>query len=190
MTARDEEEAYESLAEHRLGRSGVLVKLDRGFEQGTYGVCIEYDGLADRVGFTAARRQALEYAARLRGQLGRVAGTEVGELEDLSQGGDPRRKRDLEATFLSFAVETDDGRWHDDALKERFRVALLRADQGRDQDQARREEERRGSRRDRFRSQLAQLLDGPAYAHLDGPTRERLLSEVPALAFRPREVGR
>ncbi|MGH7171181.1 MAG: hypothetical protein ACRELG_12965 [Gemmataceae bacterium] len=51
-----DEESYESLAEHRLGRSGLLVKLDRGFEPGDYGVCIQYDGLADKIAFTAARR--------------------------------------------------------------------------------------------------------------------------------------
>jgi hypothetical protein len=190
MTGLDEEESYQSLAEHRLGRSGLLVKLDRGFEEGVYGVCIEYEGLADRVGFSAARRQALDYAGRLRGQLDGAAGYATGAIEDASRSGDPRRKRDVEATFLSLAVTSDDGRWHDEAIKERFRLALLRADQQWDQGQARRDEERRDGRRERFRQRLDALLAGEAYRHVDGATRERLLAEVTALAFPPRGMER
>jgi hypothetical protein len=167
----------------------VLVKLDRDFEAGVYGANIEYDGLADRIGFSAARRQALDYAARLKGQLGRVAGYAIGELEDPSQSGDSRRKRDLEYSFLSFAIQTRDGRFHDEAMRSDFQLAFMRAGQAWDQAQAKREEERRGSRQGRFRQQLAELLDDPAYAHLDSATKKRLLSEIPALAFRPREVG-
>ena len=61
MTDWSDEESYESLAKHRLGRSGLLVQLDRGFEPGVYGVCLEYHGLAEQIGFTEARRQALDY---------------------------------------------------------------------------------------------------------------------------------
>jgi len=42
----------------------------------------------------------------------------------------------------------------------------------------------------KLRRRLAELLEGEAYAHLDGATKERLLSEVPALAFRPRGMER
>jgi hypothetical protein len=83
MTDLGKGESYESLAEHQLGRSGLVVKLDRGFEQGVYGIVVEYGEMAARVGFSAARRQALDYAARLRGQLSRMAGYEVEEMEDL-----------------------------------------------------------------------------------------------------------
>jgi hypothetical protein len=190
MTDRGEGESYEALAEHRLGRSGLQVKLDKGFQEGVYCCYIEYDDLAERVGFTAARRQALAYAGRLREQLARVAGYHAGALDDASQGGDPRRQHDLECTFLSFPVTEDDGRWHDAAMTERFRLALLRADQQWDQARARKEEERRGRRRDSFREQLAELLDGDAYVHLQGVTKERLLAEVTDLAFPPRDRGR
>ena len=122
------EESYETLAEHRLGWSGLVVKLDRGFAQGVYGIVVEYDELAAKVGFGAAR---------LRGQLSRMARYDVEEMEDASQSGDQRRKRDLESTFLSFAVTTHDGRWRDPDMTELFQVALLRTDQQRDQMQAR-----------------------------------------------------
>ena len=130
MTGRGEGESDEALAVHRLGRSGVQVKLDKGFEEGTYCVWVEYNALSDRIGFSAARRQALEYCGRLKGQLAQVAaGYDLGETEDTSRSGDPRRKRNLEMTFLSFAVTADDGRYHDAAIKEQFRIALLRAQQ-------------------------------------------------------------
>jgi hypothetical protein len=141
------------------------------------------------LGFGAARRQALAYAAGLRGQLARLTGYSVEDLEDASRISDGRRKRDLEATFLSFGIETDDGRWHDAALTGQFRVALLRADQERDQLQARSAERRQDGRRERFRQSLDALLAGDAYAHLDAATKERLLAEVTALAFASKARG-
>ncbi len=190
MTGLDEEESYGSLAEHRLGRSGLLVKLDRGFEHGVYGVRIEYDGLAERVGFAAARRQALAFAERLREQLSRRAGHDIQAPEDADRSGGPRRKHDLECTFVSFGVATPDGRWHDAGMTERFRVALLRAGQEWDQVQARDDERRRDGRRDRFRQRLDALLDGAAYRHLDTATRERLGADIMELVFPPRGRGR
>jgi hypothetical protein len=189
MTGFDEEESYESLTEHRLGRSGLLVKLDRGFEPGVYGVCIEYNGLADRVGFTAARRQALDYASRLHEQLARTTNYAIDDIEDASHSGDPRCKRDLACSFLSFALTSEDGHWHDAAIMERFRVALLRADQERDQHQAGVDERRRAGRQAAFRRHLDALLAGESYRHLDGPTKERLLVEVTALVFPPKGRG-
>jgi hypothetical protein len=180
------EEAYETLAEHRLGRTGLVVKLDRGFEQGVYGIVVDYDELAGKVGFSAARRRALDYAARLKGQLSRMDRYEVEEMEDASQSGDQRRKRDLESTFLSFAVTTDDGRWRDPDMKERFQVALLRTDQQRDQMQAREDARRRDGRRQAFRRRLDTLLSGEPYRTIEGATKERLLAEVTDLAFPPR----
>src|SRR5690349_21633226 len=106
MTSDGEGEPPSVLADHRLGRLGVQIKLDKGFEPGTYCVCIEFDGLADRVGFAAARRSAREYCALLKGQLSHSPGYSVGETEDPSRSGDGRRKRDMDATFLSFSVET------------------------------------------------------------------------------------
>jgi hypothetical protein len=186
MTEWNAEEPYESLAEHRLGRSDLLVKLDRGFEQGVYGICIDYAPLAERVGFTAARRQALDYAVRLHGQLARVEGYAIDDIEDDSRNGGPGRKRDLDCRFLLFALTWEDGRWHDDAIKERFHIALLRADQQRDQHQAGENEKRRDGRRERFRQRMETLLAGDAYRQMDGTMKERLLAEVMALAFPPR----
>jgi hypothetical protein len=182
MTDLGNGESNESLAEHRLGRSGMVVKLDRGFEQGVYGIVVEYDELAAKVGFSAARRQALDYAGRLRGQLSRMARYEVEEIEDASRSGDPRRKRDLESTFLSFAVTTHDGRWRDPDMTERFQVALLRTDQQRDQMQAREDGRRRDGRRETFRRRLDALLSGEPYRTVDAGTKERLLAEVTDLA--------
>ena len=191
MTGQGEEESYEAIAVHRLGRLGVQVKLDKGFAEGVYSVWVEYDELSDRIGFAAARRQALEYCGRLKRQLAQAAvGYDVGETEDTSRSGDPRRKRDLEMPFLSFAMTADDGRYHDDAIKEQFRIALLRADQELDQLQARAGDERRDSRRGRFRQSLDTLLAGEAYRHVDAATRERLLAEVTELAFPPKGRGR
>jgi hypothetical protein len=89
-------------------------------------------------------------------------------------------------TFLSFAITAEDGHYHDAALKERFRIALLRADQEWDQVQARAGDKRRDSRRDRFRQRLDTLLASEVYRHVDGVTKERLLSEVTELAFPPK----
>jgi hypothetical protein len=79
------EETYALLAEHRLDRTGLEVKLDRGFEAGTYGVTIEFDELARRVGFSKARRTAGKYCSLLKNQLGRLPGHSLGETEDASR---------------------------------------------------------------------------------------------------------
>lgn len=178
------------LAEQRMAREGLEVTLDKGFGAGTYAVYVVFDDLAARVGFGAALRRAREYCGLLKGQLRQTVGHRLGHTEDASRTGDPGRKRDLEASFLSFAIKTDDGQYHDDAMRKDFRLAFLRTDQMWDQAQAKVQDQRRGSRQDRFRRQLAELLDGEAYAQVDGATKERLLSEVPSLAFRPRGMER
>src|SRR3954470_24592717 len=175
MTGGGDEETYHALADHRLGRRGLQVKLDKGFDEGTYSVYVEFDQLADRVGFTAARRTAGEYCAVLKEQLGRLPGHTLGETEDASRTGGPRRKRDLELTFLSFPVDTGDGRFHDVAMGEQFRVAFLRAGQAWEQADARGQTQRRHTRQERFRRQLAGLLAGDAYAGVDAAVKERLL---------------
>jgi hypothetical protein len=176
------------LADHRLDRLGLHVKLDKGFTEGTYAVYVEFDELAARVGFASARRAASEYCGSLKEHLGRSNEYVLGETEDPSRSGDPRRRRDLEATFLSFAVEAGDGEFHDDAITEQFRVAFLRAGQARDQAQARAEEERRDRRQRGFRQRLDELLAGDAYRHLDVATRDRLREDVTALACPPRRL--
>ena len=188
MTA-DGEEAYELLADHRLGRGGVEVKLDKGFAEGTYCVYVEFPDLAERVGFTAAHRQGVAYCERLRAELARLTRHSVGDIEDPSYMGHPRRKRDLELTYLTFPLLTCDSRCHDDGVKEEFRLALLRAGQQWDQEEARGQTRRRHSREDEFRRRLDRLLDGEAYAALDATLKERLLAEVPGLAFPPRGIG-
>jgi hypothetical protein len=189
MTGDGEGETSCVLADHRLGRRGLQVKLDKGFDEGTYCLYVEFEQLAERVGFTAACRSAGEYCTVLKEQLGRLPGFALGETEDASRTGDPRRKRDLELTFLSFPVEMNDGRFHDAAMQEQFRVAFLRAGQEWEQADARGQTHRRHSRQERFRQQLAGLLDGDAYAAVDAATKERLLAEVPGLAYPPRGVG-
>jgi hypothetical protein len=184
MTDDGEGEPSELLAEQRLSRGGLQVKLDKGFEEGMYCVYIEFDDLAARVGFAAARRMAGEYCDLLKSELRRSRGYALlGKTEDFSRSGDARRKRDLEATFLSFPVRTCDGRFHDDAMKEHFRVAFLRAGQVWDQVQASEQTHRRHTRQEQFRRQLRELLDGEAYAGVAATAKERLLDEIPPLAY-------
>lgn len=185
MTAEDGE-SYAALVEQRLGRQGLEVKLDRGFEDGVYCSYVQYEVLASRIGFTAARRQAGEFCALLKGRLAACSGYSLGEVEDASRTGDPRRKRDLELTYLTFPVLAADGRYHDAAVKEEFRIALLRAGQQWDQVQARADNRRHVSRLDAFRRRLGALLAGDAYRHVDDATKARLLDEVSTLAFPPR----
>jgi hypothetical protein len=190
MTELGEGEEYAPLVEHRLGRTGLVAKLDKGFQQGVYCLYVEYAGLVDRIGFKTARRQAIDYCSRLQMQLANTAGYRLAALEDPSESPDPRRKHDLDNTFMSIAVTSEDGRWHDKAIKERFRIALLRADQAWDQVQAGRDEERRDSRRERFQNRLGMLLNGEAYRHVDAVTKDRLQAEVTAMLFPPRARGR
>jgi hypothetical protein len=190
MTGDGEEEPSGVLVEHRLGRSGLVVKLDKGFAAGTYVAYVEFENLANQAGFTTARRQAGEYAARLQREFSHLPGHATGTIEDPSHTGDPRRRRDLEMTFLCFPIETADGRYHDEALKSSFRLAFLRAGQGWDQEQARAQTDHRHTRQEQFRQQLGRLLDGEAYAGVDAATKARLLSEVPPLVFAARGRGR
>jgi len=188
MTDR-EGENYEPLVEQRLGQSGLHVKLDKGFEQGNYCVYVEFDALSTRTGFRSAHRQAMEYCALLKGELSQLSGYSCGETEDASRSGDSRRKRDLETTFLSFPIETNDGRFHDSVLKEQFRVAFLRTGQALDQTQAQAQTLRQHTRQEKFRQQLDRLLHGEAYLAIDAAVKERLVAEVLALAFPPRGIG-
>jgi hypothetical protein len=174
------------LAEKRLRRSGLEVKLDKGFANGTYCLYCEYDQLASRVGFVAARRTAMAYCALLKKHWGQPAGWELGETHDDSRTGDPRRKYDLEATFLWFPIHADDGRFRDEAMRHDFEVAALRAGQAWDQSQAKAQDQRRSASCAEFRRQLADLLKGPAYVHLDEGTKERLQRDMAQLVYRPR----
>ncbi len=183
MTGIGDEESSGALVRQRLDRTGLVVTLDKGFKEGTYCVWVEFDELAERVGFAAAHRLAKQYGGLLRDQVSRTGRATVGDIEDASRDAAPGRKRDLETTFLSFDLTTGDGRYHDQAMEAQFRVASLRAGQAWDQAQARVLERRRGSRQEKFRRQLAELLDGEAYAQVDAATKERLLAEVTALAF-------
>ena len=186
----DGEEAYELLAEHRLGRLGPEVKLDKGFADGVYCVYVEFEDLAARVGFTAAHRQAAEYSSLLKAQLAHHSQHSIGDIEDPSYTRDPRRKRDLELTYLAFPILTSDGLRHDKGVKDEFQLAMLRAGQQWDQAQAREDTRRHTSRRDAFRERLTTLLAGEAYTQVDEAVKQRLLDEVPGLAFPPRGLAR
>jgi len=188
MTGEDGE-SYEVLAEQRLGRQGFHVKLDRGFEEGNYCLYVEFDDLSARVGSTAARQQAREYCALLKGQLARSPRCSLGETEDASQNAGPGRRRDMELTYLTFPVFTTDGQFHDDYMKKEFHLALLRAGQQWDQVQARADTQRHTRREDMFRKRLRALLTGEAYAAVDAATKARLLDDVPPLAFPVRGIG-
>jgi hypothetical protein len=122
----------------------------------------------------------------LKGELARLGPHVLGETEDASRSGDPRRKHDLELTYLSFPILTIDGCFHDDGMKKDFRLALLRASQQWDQTQAQAATQRHVSRQEAFRLRLEVLLANAAYAQVDQATKQRLLEEVPALAFPPR----
>jgi hypothetical protein len=176
------------LCEEPLRRLKSLVKLDRGFDSGTYCIYFEYDGLADDQGFTAARKAARDYASLLRKHFGAGKEFTVGKIEDHSESADPRRKRDLECTFLSFPVEYADGRWHDAAMKKHFQVALLRAGQAWEQAEAGVQARRHHTRQEQFRQRLDALLDGESYAHLDAAIKMRLAEEVTKLAFPTRGI--
>ena len=183
MTADGPKKPSEVLFTQHLMRPGVEVKLDKGFAAGTYCAYVEYDDLASRWGFEPARRTAMAYCDLLKERLGEPAGCTVGSTCDESQTEDSRRNHDLESTFLWFAIETHDGQFHDDAMREAFQLAAVRASQAWDQELARQQARRRNTRQERFRQQLTALLDGPNYARMDGPTKERLIADIPALAF-------
>ncbi len=114
-------------------------------------------------------------------------GYELGDTEDATRHGGRGRKRDLEATFLSFPITSADGLYHDADMRKRFRLALLRADQQWDQAQAGVDARRRTGRQDAFRRRLDALLQSESYRHLDGATKERLLAEVTALVLAGKE---
>jgi len=191
MTSNREGDTYgRPLAEQRMGVGGLHVKLDKGFEHGVYCVYVEFEDLAAKTGFAPAHRKAKEYVALLKDELGQLPGYTLGKIEDSSRQlrGDGRR-RDLEMTFLSFPIETSDRRDHDSTLKEQFRVGCLRTGQALEQEHARAQTQRRHARQGKFREQLDQLLHGKAYASIAPAVKERLLTEVVALAFPSREVG-
>lgn len=188
MTGEGEEQSWGVLAEQRLGREGLHVKLDRGFKEGTYCVYVHFAELSSRVGYTAARRRAEDFSSLLKQQLDRFAGHSLGETEYASGIGVPRKGREAELMYVTFPVVIADGRFRDVAMKKEFGVAALRAGQQWDQSKARADTQRQDSRRDALRLQLDALLDRDAYRHLDKATRERLLEDVPPLAFPPRGI--
>jgi hypothetical protein len=188
MTGEDDEDSYEVLTQQSMRREGLTVKLDRGFEEGTYCVYVLINALAARVGFAAAHRRAVEYCASLKAQFDVLAAYSAGETEDASRTGGRRWRRDPNLAYFCFPIVMADGCFHDAAMKEQFRVAVLRTGQQGDQLQARAETHRRDTRRNAFRAKLDTLLAGDAYRHVDGATKERLLEEVSALVFPPRGI--
>ena len=186
MTGEGGKGSENVLAEQRLGRDGLHLKLDHGFERGTYCVYVHFTDLASRIGFVPARHRAEEFAGLLKRQLDRFAGHSLGEMEYAS-GIDVRRKQDQpHLMYVDFPAVTADGRFHDEAMKKAFRAAAMRASQQWDQEHARYDTQRQEDRRDAFGVELGALLAGNAYQHLDKATRDRLLKEVPALAFPPK----
>lgn len=183
MSEEREAEEYELVAEQRLPRSGLLVQIDRGFEDGTYGVCVCYDDRAERSGFEAARRKAGQFCNLLRQQLGQTPSYEVGQVEDASRKAGPGRKRDLENTFLSFSLTARDGRFHDEEVRNQFQMATLRAGLAWDREEARAQTRRRSCRQEEFRGKLEQLLESDPYAKMDAAMRQCLVEDVTALAF-------
>lgn len=188
MAGEGDDKSWDVLAEQRLGREGLHVKLDRGFEEGTYCVYVHFTELASRVGFAAARGRAEDFCCLLKTQLDRFACHSLGETEYASGIGVPRKGREAELMYVTFPVVMADGRFRDVAMKKEFSVAALRAGQQWDQSKARADTQRQDSRRDGFRLRLDALLERDAYRHLDKATRERLLEDVPSLAFPPRGV--
>ena len=189
MTEEGGEESVEGpLIEQRLAREGLTLKLDRGFEEGTYCVYVHFTDLASRVGYAPARRRAEEFCGLLKGQLGRFAGHSLGETEYASGIGVPRIRREAEVMYVTFSAVMSDGRFHDEAMKKAFRAAAVRAGQQWDQEQARAETQRHEGRRDAFRVQLDAPLAGNTYHHLDKATKDRLLEDVPSLAFPRRGI--
>jgi hypothetical protein len=186
MAGEEDEESWDVLAEQRLGREGLHVKLDRGFEEGTYCVYVHFTELASRVGFAPARRRAEEFCGLLKTQLDRFAGHSIGETEYASGIGVPRKRREAAVMYMTFPVVMAASRFRDEAMKKEFHSAVLRAVQQWDQEQARFDTQRQESRRDAFRVRLGALLDRNDYQHLDKATKDRLLEEVPPLAFPPR----
>ena len=188
MTEEGDEESVAPLIEQRLAREGLVVKLDRGFDEGTYSVYVHFNELASRIGFGAVRRRAEEFCGLLHAQLDRFAGHSLGETEYASGIGVPRKQREPEVMYVTFPVVMADGRCRDNAMKKEFQLAVLRTGQQWEQEQARVDTQRLEARRDAFRIQLGALLDGDGYQHLDKPTKDRLLDEVPAVAFPPRGI--
>jgi hypothetical protein len=62
MEDREEFESGHVLAQQPLAHQKLRVKLDKGFEDETYCVYVEYDGLAEAKGVRAASQAANGYA--------------------------------------------------------------------------------------------------------------------------------
>ncbi len=188
MREEGSEESVEPLIEQRLAREGFTLKLDRGFEEGSYCVYVHFDELASRLGYAAAHRRAEEYCNLLRAQLERFAGHAVGETEEASTVGRTRRRKEEDFHYVAFPVAMSDGRYRDATMKKEFQLAVVRAGQQSEQEQARVDTQRLEARRDAFRLRLRDLLAGEPYQQVDKPTKDLLLEEVPMLAFPARGI--
>jgi hypothetical protein len=97
--------------------------------QGYYLVRVAFDGLLPQLGFLAARQKALAYGVFVQEALNDRGGCFVGDIDGLSRRGRPRKKLDLERTFVSFLIKSDDGSGYDAFMAKRFRRSLRWADQ-------------------------------------------------------------
>ena len=176
-------EEFEVMAEHRLDRMGLVVKLDKGFKKGTYCIYVEYDELAHRVGFAPPAVRRGNIATRSRriwaGSQGAALAKPMTHRVPLGQVGNATWR--LHSCL--FRSRPDDRHSNDPAMTKQFRVALLRADQECDQTQARSNALRRNKRRTTFQERLATVLAGEAYQHVDAVTKERLLADVTGIVF-------
>ena len=131
-----------------------------------------------------------KYCALLKEQLRSLQAEYcIGETADASRTGDaPAARSGRDVPVLSGGEQRK--ALDDEAMKEHFRLAFLRAGQIWDQTQAGAQTKRRHARQEDFQQRLARLLDGEAYANLGRDLKERLLEDVPNLAFSPKDVGR
>src|SRR5689334_16972545 len=100
-------------------------------------VVVQFDARAVGEGVASGHCTDQEFCDLLREQMGRSPDYKVGRSDDACREGGSGRKRDLEVTFLTLRLKADDGQFDDADVREQFRLALLRASQGWEQEEAR-----------------------------------------------------
>lgn len=114
----------DAIAQLRLGRYGLHMKLDRGCSKGTYNVFVEFEELAGRVGDAAALGVALDYCDFFMFELVKSSELMLGWIGQTMPAARARRKGVRKANCLTILAFTGNGRWQDDVVKEDFLGAV------------------------------------------------------------------
>jgi hypothetical protein len=174
--------------EHPFPSRRLVGKLDKGFKKGAYCVYVHFEDLAVHKGDTEyAAAKARELAKELKQQLKKL-GLQAGKINDPGAEGDAHGTRNLEYGSVDFDVRSVDRKHDDEGMKEKFRLAAIRANTALEVKDVNRRETKYGRQKEEFSARLTALLASDRFRGMNQGHREALMEEIPELVFPEKSI--